>query len=333
MTNMTKSVFATTLVIFTAFFVSCQKAPPAKSPPSLQVTPNAPKNTPAPAAQKISVMSYNVENLFDDVKEAEEDVIETAVLEKKLQRLASAILQVNGGRGPDILLVQEVENLHVLELLNKNHLQKAGYKTVELIDGIDERGIDVGVFSRFALSGEPTLHQMPFADSNPTRGILEVPLRLESGLALHVFTFHFPSQRNDAWQRRFAAHFLKDLMNSVPAQAYAVAGGDTNINAKDIEKYDILKKTWGEFQISHVNGKCADCKGTYLYRGSWDYLDMIISREPVIVANSLQVPRLAPTQVVTEEGSLKGAPRRFNKTTGEGIADHFPIYIELELQK
>lgn len=333
MTKFMLTTTTTTLVITAAFFVSCQKAPPAKAPPPLQVTPSAPKNTPAPTAQKISVMSYNVENLFDDVKEAEEAVIETPALEKKLQRLASAILQVNEGKGPDILLVQEVENLHVLELLNKNHLQKAGYKTVELIDGIDERGIDVGVFSRFALNGEATLHQMPFADSNPTRGILEVPLKLESGLSVNVFTFHFPSQRNDPWQRRYAAHFLKDLMNSVPAQAYAVAGGDANINAKDIEKYDFFKKIWNEFQVSHIHGKCADCKGTYLYRGSWDYLDMIISREPVIVANSLSVPRLAPTQVVTEEGPLKGAPRRFNKETGEGIADHFPVYVELLLEK
>lgn len=330
---MTKIMLAS-LIATMVFFVSCQKAPPAKAPPpSLNVTPNAPKPPASPAAQKISVMSYNVENLFDDVKEAEEAVIETDILHKKMQRLASAILQVNGGKGPDILLVQEVENLHVLEMLNKNYLQKAGYRTVELIDGLDERGIDVGVFSRFALSGETTLHQMPFADTNPTRGILEVPLKLDSGLTVHVFTFHFPSQANDSWQRRYAAHYLKDLMNSVPAQAYAIAGGDTNINAKDIEKYDVFGKIWDEFQVSHIHGRCATCKGTYLYRGSWDYLDMIIAREPTIVPSSFNVPQAAPTQVVVEEVSYKGAPRRFNKETGEGISDHFPVYVELLLQK
>jgi len=49
-----------------------------------------------------------------------------AVIDKKLTAIAGAILHVGGGRGPDILAFQEVENIVILERLRREHLGDVG---------------------------------------------------------------------------------------------------------------------------------------------------------------------------------------------------------------
>ncbi len=140
----------------------------------------------------ITIMTFNVENLFDtldDPAKSDETYLplklkstgqhrrlcnglgkpwykeeclkmdwSEELLEKKLLRMASVILQIKNGQGPDILVLQEVENLNVVERLRKNHLQAAGYKETILIEGPDERGIDVALLSRLPVTGQPILH-------------------------------------------------------------------------------------------------------------------------------------------------------------------------------
>lgn len=274
--------------------------------------------------EKISIMSYNLYNLFDDVQDSDEAIIPSHILQPKLARIAEGILQVNEGRGPDILLVQEVENLNVLHMLNE-HLTAAGYQTIELLDADDERGIDVGVISRLPLAGETQLHRMPFEHINKTRGILEVPLRARSGRVVRAFAFHFPSQANPTEQRREATHYLRDLMNQVPQGEYAVAGGDSNINAAEDNRENFFAGVLKDFKVSHLVG-CETCKGTYSYRGVWSYFDVIISREDNMIGETVYLPSDAPTQVNSD-----GTPRRFNNTTFDGISDHLPIYAEILL--
>lgn len=285
----------------------------------------APSQPAEPQARplRISVMGYNVENLFDHVKDGDEQtVIKCDVLQKKLAQIAKGILQVNNGHGPDILMVEEVENLNVLRMLNE-HLQAAGYQTIELIESNDERGIDVGIFSRFPTAGESQLHQMPFGDVNPTRGIMEVPLALPNGRTVHAFAYHFPSQANPTAQRREASEYLKDLMLRVPQGDLALAAGDSNITTKEERENNLFGGVFKDLQVSHLIG-CEGCQGTYNYRGTWDFLDAVITREPTLQAASVRIPQDAPTQKQSN-----GYPRRFDANANAGISDHFPIYAEL----
>ena len=96
-------------------------------------------------------MAYNLENLFDEVNDGirNETIIAPKILSSKLVQISKGILQIQN-KGPDILIVSEVENLRVLKKLNEQ-LKTAKYQTVELLDGDDERGIDVGIMSRFPL--------------------------------------------------------------------------------------------------------------------------------------------------------------------------------------
>lgn len=303
---------------------SCQQVPEKKNKqnPQAQNNPNAPKGTPA---IKISVMAYNLENFFDNVRDHGENPVPDLIFAQKLSQVAKGILQVQAGKGPDVLFVEEVENINALNQLREGYLAAGGYKTISLLESNDERGIDVGVISRFPLAGEPKLHKMPFSDINPTRGILEVPLELPNGKILRVFAVHFPSQANPVEQRRAAAELLRDLMTHANAD-FVVAGGDTNIKNSEEEKEKIYSGTLKDFQITHLVAP-PKFPGSYFYKDRWDYLDAIMTREKVMIAASVKTPKEASNQL-----NANGSPKRFDKADGTGISDHLPIYVELSLQ-
>lgn len=284
-----------------------------------------PKAKGSPQATTIKVMAYNLENLFDEIKDFEKNtVIPLNILDKKFTQIAKGIEQV-GETGPDVLLVSEIENKRVLKMLNKK-LTKLKYQTIELIDSNDERGIDVGVISRYPLAAKTKLHKMPFNDVNPTRGILEVQLRLPNKKILHVFAVHFPSQANPTEQRLQAAHKLRDLLNAVPENDFALAGGDFNISRVEESEHKIFRDVFKKFYVTHLVG-CQSCVGTYYYKQAWTFLDAIIVREPILDSTSVQTPNKADTQL-----NADGSPKRFDKQTFTGISDHLPIYGELIIE-
>lgn len=330
---MSKTISKMIYILVVASLFSCQQAPPAKpkaqtqNSPAPKATTPGPKTPPkeVPAELKISVMAYNLENFFDNVSDNGEKPVADDIFTKKTAQVAKGILQVQNGQGPDILFVEEVENINVLNKLHAEHLAAAGYKTVTLLDSDDERGIDVGVISRFPLAGEPKLHKMPFSDVNPTRGILEVPLKLPNGKTIRAFAIHFPSQANPSEQRKTAAELLRNLMTHANAD-YAVAGGDTNVKNAEEAREKIYSGVFKDFQVTHLVSE-PSYQGTYFYKDHWDYLDAIITREPVMVPGTASTPAAAPTQL-----NDNGSPKRFSKTDGTGISDHLPIFVELSLQ-
>jgi len=154
---MIRSSFSVAMIVLTITLFACSN----EEPPTLSVT----------------VMSFNLQNLFDnrddpgkDDKaylpiEAKRDEAHIAAcneisvdswraecldldwsdlaIEVKLTALAGTIRQVNGGKGADIIALQEVENLSILEQLRTDKLADLGYQPAVLIEGADARGIDV----------------------------------------------------------------------------------------------------------------------------------------------------------------------------------------------
>src|SRR5512134_879648 len=103
------------------------------------------------------VAFWNVENLFDvDGSPERPEWLQRAlarelagwnasVLATKIDQLAHIIRQMNGGAGPDVLGVCEVENEHVLRLLIEALALTTRDYDVAHADTGDERGIDVAV--------------------------------------------------------------------------------------------------------------------------------------------------------------------------------------------
>ncbi len=318
----------------------------------------------------VSIMSFNVENLFDtyddpgkndetylpvskkqsaahkqvcagiEVPKWREECLSLDwnedVLLRKLSVISQAILQVNDGRGADIIAFQEVENIRVLERLRREFLADGGYLPAVLVEGADLRGIDVAFLSRLPLVGKPALHQIPFTGFpeeriNDTRGILQADFRLPDGSMLTGFAVHFPAPYHPPEMRLQAYAFLNSLRAKLPATHNVFAAGDFNTTSGEVEKLDTLamrvRPTW---QIAHELG-CSQCKGTHYYArdDSWSFLDMILWAPAGDGNWALDPASVAIANNTPEQQTAAGTPKRFVHGEIGGVSDHWPLTVTI----
>lgn len=341
---------------------------------SNQLTPPLaflPKNS-----SQISVMAMNVENLFDTAKDpGKEDYAylpktqkTTAqhidfcngiknnrfrddclnldwnedVLKVKMKNLADVVLDIDGGLGPDILMLSEVENEKVLKQWRDDFLPQSQYKTAVLIEGADQRGIDVAVLTRLELARAAELvpidakflQDSDKARINSLRQFLIVPLKLEHQV-LNIIVGHLPSQANPHSQRVAAILTLQKIVEKIEQRnELFIAGGDFNITSEEDLKSGLLSKTAASFsQVSHFVG-CKLCPGTHNYREDWSFLDVLLfskkftnEKDWKLDTASIDVIRYNPVHLKFD------SPKRFNEETRTGVSDHFPIYARIYKNK
>lgn len=331
------------------------------------------KDAPGPERRVVTIMTFNVENLFDTADDAGKDdrtflplsakqtdehraaCAEIEVerwrdqclnwdwsdegLERKLEVLAGTILQVGGGRGADIIALQEVENRAILERLRTEYLADAGYGPAILIEGDDLRGIDVAFLSRLPLVAPAVLHDIAFdgvaaervAD---TRGILEASFELPDGTILSGYSVHFPAPFHPTEMRVAAYEQLNRLLAQLPEDRPAFAAGDFNTtSAEDRAENMLARFAEPHWVIAHRIG-CRQCPGTQYYApdDSWSFLDMILwspgrgeNATWQIRADSVHLANNYPQQVRKD-----GTPARFEPASGSGVSDHWPLVASLE---
>ncbi len=321
-------------------------------------------------AASVTIMTFNVENLFDTIhdpgkddftylpaaqKSTPEHIARCAlvpvlawreqclqldwnegVLERKLRALAATIL-ANGddGRGPDILVLQEVENAAVVERLRRDHLGAAGYAPVVLVEGHDVRGIDVAFLTRLPLHGSPILHRTPFEGLDPkvekdTRGMLEATFELPDGELLTGFAVHFPAPFHPAPLRVTSYEYLATRLAALPAGRAAFAAGD--FNTIGAESWILDQHVERDWVVAHRLG-CEGCKGTYYYarNDEWSFLDMVLVSPGLTRAGSWRIEPQA-TRVARawpQQSTRAGTPQRFDPVSGFGVSDHWPIKVRL----
>jgi predicted extracellular nuclease len=118
------------------------------SPPKPDPEPVGPSDddgAPAPAPVRIAQM--NAQNLFDTENGyGSDEILTPQQYDIKLGKLGLAIRDSMGA--PDIIAMQEVENLRALQdLAARPEIAAYGYQPI-LVDGTDPRGIDVGYLYR-----------------------------------------------------------------------------------------------------------------------------------------------------------------------------------------
>jgi endonuclease/exonuclease/phosphatase family metal-dependent hydrolase len=323
------------------------------------------------ANNKIFIMTYNVENLFDTVDDHQKDdetflplekkstsahkrackqiTVEkwrdqclkwdwsTANLKVKMERLAAVIRSVNGGRGPDLLFLQEVENRKVLEMLRTEYLADLGYEPAILTEGQDKRGIDVAILSKWKSSRYPMLHPVSFKGASKkaqddTRGILEAQFTTPSGLAVVAYSAHFPAPFHPVDMRKQAFARLNLLAKSQPnKKALIVAGGDFNVPSEEETTTHIIRDlVETDWFVAHK--KCKGCKGTNFYppKNSWSFLDMIL----VFRNEAFEKSDFASEVVraIPEQSTADGTPNAFELPGPIGVSDHWPLLMYGEMK-
>jgi endonuclease/exonuclease/phosphatase family metal-dependent hydrolase len=271
--------------------------------------------TATPPGADLSIMTFNVQNLFDTIDDPGKDdkaylpieakrsrthveacrAIEVqswqrecleldwdeALLAQKLSAIADAIRQVEGG--PDIIAFQEVEHAALLERLRNGYLADLGYRPAILTEGSDQRGIDVGFLSKLPLADDAVLHPLRFpghADREAdTRGILEATFELPDGRLLTGFAVHFPAPFHPTRMREQAYEQLNVLLDALPEHRAAFAAGDFNTPSREARDTGIFERLVHPYwTVVHETECTGDCRGTYYYArdDDWSFLDMIL---------------------------------------------------------
>ncbi len=321
----------------------------------------------------VTVMSFNVQNLFDNVDDPGKDdkaylplaqkqnaahiaacndiEVESwrdeclhldwsdAALDFKLGTLADTLRQVNGGRGADVIALQEVENAAVLDRLRTEFLADLGYRPAILVDGTDTRGIDVAFLSKLPLLGEPVLHPLLVPEfperQGDTRGVLQADFALPDGSVLSGFSVHFPAPFHPTAMREAAYRHLNALRAALPDNHHVFAAGDFNTTSSEDARERLLDRyVRPHWTVAHDVG-CETCSGSYYYGrdDTWSFLDMILfspgrgeNATTRIRADSVEIANRNPAQV-----SAEGTPERFRSATQTGVSDHWPIVATIEL--
>ncbi|MEJ2298553.1 MAG: endonuclease/exonuclease/phosphatase family protein [Woeseiaceae bacterium] len=328
---------------------------------------------PAPATTTATIMSLNVQNLFDNVDdpgkddkaylplEAKQDAAHIAACNQidneswrneclyldwsddavdfKLEAIAQVVRQVQGGA--DIIALQEVENLRILERLRNEYLAGLGYEPAILVEGTDVRGIDVAFLSKFPLANEPTLHTFDvpgFPDrAGDTRGILQADFVLPTGATLTGFAVHFPAPYHPTAMRVAAYEHLNALREALPEDHLVFAAGDFNTTSTEDAREGMLDRyVRPDWTVAQDLG-CGDCRGTYYYApdDTWSFLDTIIFSPPrgEKTTGRLRADSIAIANAVPAQVTPDGKPRRHDSARRTGVSDHWPIIATIEVSQ
>jgi endonuclease/exonuclease/phosphatase family metal-dependent hydrolase len=214
------------------------------------------------SSQSVSLMSYNVENLFDatdDGVKQEDPAFIPLILKRKWQtdrckgvggyfgrmcreldwiqpkydarlKNISNILLSYDGQGADIIMLYEIENARVMHDLWQSYLEDWGYEEPFHFESPSSRGIDVGVISRLQLAEAPIAHRVDLDDMNKTtRDVIEATYELNDGSLLRVAANHWPSPGSSTLTRIRAAEVVREIAyRSIEDEISFVAVGDFN---------------------------------------------------------------------------------------------------------
>jgi hypothetical protein len=337
--------------------------------------------------RRITLMSYNVENLFDTQdnldREGDNTYLPRAlkgtpahialcertdppgprrkecltldwnerVLDQKLQNLATVIGRFEG-RGPDVLLLQEVENRVVMDRLRQLLPDPSGYQTVINLDDSPGRGINVGMLSRLPLDPKnpPVSTPIQFPanvthdDGSPcssTRNITSITLTLPDGASLSVFVVHMPAGGPASACRRFVAEHLVKLVNGLPAVRMAVVGGDTNLNCGLNDQQTINKVLRPTLTVpDEVNKGCRPPGSSFFPPQGWSFLDLIMTNRFLLGSDqsgatwfaefgTFRTVITSPEIQVKTDARNRTSPRPFEPEELGGASDHWPVAIDL----
>ncbi|MGI2036111.1 endonuclease/exonuclease/phosphatase family protein [Rhizobium panacihumi] len=325
--------------------------------------------TPAAAqaqTERVTVMAFNVENFFDNVDDPRmpngenAEVINTAEwVAAKGAAIARVIQRFDFGKGPDIIVLPEVESDVALQAIRTSlDAGGAAYPTAVLVDvdpnrpepKPDQRGIKVGILSKLAASSEPKsiavdLTTEPACNRQDgskgvTRDLVQVDLAMPDGSTLTLIGAHLPSGGNPRICRELGAQAIATAAAHLPSDRVVVAAGDFNFNCAPDERRALANSLPNWILPAELDNGCRGDGSQYFAReNTWSYLD-VITQPPGLAQGqwkmdprSFQVVHDDFEQFFWDENNKVMRPKafRFNQQNGKGsgVSDHWPIAIDL----
>ena len=311
---------------------------------------------------------WNVENLFDhnDAERSEKlkrvigrelDGWNDTVLDKKLSQLSKIILQMNGGHGPDILGVCEVENIRVLNKLVSKISTLRKYKIAHS-DTKDRRGIDTAfIYDADKFKADRTFSHY-IVKRNATRDLFQVNMTIKkSDQQLMLIGNHWPSRMGGQFASEpyriiageTLAYFHKRITETNDEGVAIMAMGDFNDEPFNRSMTEHALAINNEAQVLRArNPKFYNLmwqflkggQGTHYYGSTGSILDhILVSREFLRDKSRLSIK---PDTIRIErfvDMMKRNKPRRFGRPSKRssydkgGFSDHFPISVIIEFDE
>lgn len=321
----------------------------------------------------LTILCWNVENLFDDVDDGTEfpdydpgrGRWDAEGFRLRVDTVAEVIRKAAPG-GPDVLVLQEVENENALRTLVGAALKDLGYAWVAIVP---KRGLpaNVAVASRAPIVRVSTIGISPYGD-NELRDLLEVEIE-QGGRRLRVFANHWKAKsggtrETEPWRIEAAARLgrrLREILAADPA-ADVVAAGDFN---ESVDEWRQARRGWQVALVpvddappasfldrsilladdprdAGVRGAALALydpwfeiaevdRGSYRYQGRWQTVDHVLLSPGLFDDRGFRYEPGA-FRVVRLPFLLNpdGTPKRWTRLAGQrGYSDHLPLLLTL----
>ena len=336
---------------------------------------SAPAQTTA-VRPNVTVLAYNVDNLFDATPDGTEypeyrprqGGWTDRLYRERLANTAKVIRESTAG-GPDIVVLEEVENPAVLQTLANRYLKQLGYGSYVMVP-VAGSAINVGILTRFAVTSVRA-HKVLADTRHPLRNILEVTLDVR-GVPLTLFACHWKAKSGGSQVteegRRIASHIIITRMQALlraRPDAEVMVVGDLNESVNEYER------TGGQYQTALIDldgttlspelagsyahdsifvvdkpdemhmvpealvlyspwGTVPPGTGSYWYRGTWETIDQFLLGPGLVDRRGLSFTGFQ----VVDKGYLinrLGHPAAWRTSAGSGYSDHLPILLTLSI--
>ncbi|MFY9153947.1 MAG: endonuclease/exonuclease/phosphatase family protein [Prolixibacteraceae bacterium] len=308
--------------------------------------------------KEYTVVSYNVENLFDtvdDPKIPDEEFLPGGEkdwnndrYQKKLEDISRVLSEINTKELPEIIGLVEVENQTVLGDLVQTGKLKDQYGIVHE-ESPDYRGIDVALIYRKNAFTE-LVHEVlsvvfPDDPDFKTRDILHVTGKIRNKM-VHVFVTHWPSRigGEDVTEpkRVLAASVLKNKVDQIlvsDPKARIIIMGDMNDEPANKSLIETLGAGSPDSKAKLVNLMMPDDVqnlGTYFYSGNWNMLDNLVVSDAMLKGSGIKIENNKGNifsnewMIYTSKNGDKSPNRTYvGKKYVAGVSDHFPVYFKM----
>lgn len=327
------------------------------SPANTPVVNKSPKTR---AAGDYLFCFWNVENLFDDQEDRQLEGFDReldrwfatnpGVLQQKLNRLSHALLDLNGGAGPDIIALVEVEGFRAADLLRQalnDRMADAGrwYQQVVMRDSKGLRHISPAILTRLPVDGSRT------RIIGRGQRILETRVDVD-GQALTIVVCHWTSRKTDkdgAARGRYADQVYNAYhaeWQQDPAADWLICG-DFNDTPQDASVTRRLHATGDRNEVLHSRGEpllfnlMADRDPN---RFGTHYFERLLIFDQIVVSPgmldgsgwSCDPDSIEVIQSLARPNDRQHRPWAFGterQRSPRGYSDHFPVTVRLNVNR
>jgi endonuclease/exonuclease/phosphatase family metal-dependent hydrolase len=299
-------------------------------------------------------MTWNAQTFFDAVdQDSEFDEFKIALggkaggkwnaakYNERLDRLCEVILACGrrtgkeSGAGPDIVVLEEIENAGVVRDIVNRLPQRSTYRNAAFVPPAAGSSFGSVVLSRYPVVSV-SAHTVAGGET-ALRPLLEVTLQ-SGDERIVVFAVHWKSKLGDSAgmgdirleQETLLAERIAALSSPPkPAASVWIACGDFNQKRDEFTVMNAYPNCWDGWIARLDDGKVSGPRGSYCYRGNWETIDNIFVPNGCAGSSSWQ---LEDFEVVAESPFTdeNGVPVRYESFSGKGYSDHLPLVMVLE---